>query len=235
MPCATTTAPPTAATVLLLRLAAMGMSVSFLLGLCCVCLDRRDDGLDRDASTGRQLAAGTTDGGAERRGPEVLPDQYGGGAAGLDGLDQVDDVLLAQQHRELTLEGAQLTDVAVLHVRGLEDLEAPVEVPGQEDQVQDPDQLPVDQVLQDRRHLAGHLALREFDDDPVDGAQLIDVDAHPVLLLASSTRQAARLVQQNAVSWSLRAAPGRTADMPPSREGGRRLCPSGIAVTDAGS
>lgn len=53
IPSATTAAPPTAATVLLLPLAAMGVSVSFLIGLCGVGLGgagfgSRDHGLHRE-------------------------------------------------------------------------------------------------------------------------------------------------------------------------------------------
>src|SRR4051794_40673950 len=52
-----------------------GMSVSFCRG-GLVGLDGRDDGLDRDAAVGDELAPGSTCRRGERRGPEVLPDQH---------------------------------------------------------------------------------------------------------------------------------------------------------------
>src|SRR6185312_13216404 len=48
-------------------------------------VDRRDDRLDRYPPIRDQLAAGTPRRRGEGRGPEVLPDQDPGGAAGLHG------------------------------------------------------------------------------------------------------------------------------------------------------
>src|SRR5215203_493069 len=62
------------------RAALSGMSTS--LGCeCFVGLDRGDDRLHRDASVRDQLTAGTTCGGRERRGPQVLPDHDAGRAS----------------------------------------------------------------------------------------------------------------------------------------------------------
>src|SRR6185295_16728198 len=81
-----------------------GISVSFG-RLRLVGLDRGDDGLDRDPSIRDQLAAGPPRSGREWRRPEVLPDEDAGGAAGVHGSGEVDDVLLRQQLRQLSLHG----------------------------------------------------------------------------------------------------------------------------------
>src|SRR6478752_7053700 len=44
--------------------------------------DGGNDGLDRNAPIGDQLAAGVASGGGERRGPDVLVDQHAGNACG---------------------------------------------------------------------------------------------------------------------------------------------------------
>src|SRR3954454_22562051 len=66
------------------RAALSGISVS----LACGCdsfvgLDRTDDRLDGDASVRDQLTARTPRGGCKRCGPQVLPDEHAGGAAGI--------------------------------------------------------------------------------------------------------------------------------------------------------
>src|SRR4051794_993228 len=128
MPCATTTAPPTAAMVLRRRRAASGMSVSFL----GVGLDGGDHSLDRDASAGGQVATGVPYRCAEWRSPRVLPHEYGRRAAGLDGLCEVGDVLFAEQHRQFGFVAAQVPDLAVVEIGGLECLQVPVVVLPQE-------------------------------------------------------------------------------------------------------
>src|SRR5512142_3026496 len=104
MPWATTTAPPTAATVLLRRRAESGMSGSFL----GVGLDGGQHRLDGDAPAGDQLAPGVAYRRTERRGPQVFPYEHGSRAARLDCFGEVGDVLLAEHHRQVFFVPAQL-------------------------------------------------------------------------------------------------------------------------------
>jgi hypothetical protein len=67
---------------------------AFLSRFGLVGFESGEEGLGRDAPAGDELAAGVINGGAEGSSPEVLPDQNCGGAAGFDGLGEVDDVLL---------------------------------------------------------------------------------------------------------------------------------------------
>ena len=77
-----------------------------------------------------------------RRSPRPGPRQ----SSGRDGLRDVEDVLLAEQHGELGLVCPELADLAVLEVLQLECLEAAVILLLDEQQVQNLDQVPVDVV-----------------------------------------------------------------------------------------
>jgi hypothetical protein len=93
------------------------MSASFFL----VGLERGDDGLDRDAAGGDELAAGATSRGRERCGPRVLPDQNPGGAVGLHRRGEVLDVFLGEELSELGLDGRQFVDlVEIVDLEGLD-------------------------------------------------------------------------------------------------------------------
>src|SRR5881275_2175229 len=78
------------------RAALRGISCSFGRG-CFIGLDRGDDRLNGNPSVGDQLATRTSCRRCERRRPQVLPDEYAGGAPGLHGSREVDDVVLGQQ------------------------------------------------------------------------------------------------------------------------------------------
>src|SRR3954452_5562467 len=87
-----------------------GMSISF--AFCFgVGFDRREDGLDRNASVGDQLAARPPSRGRKWRRPGVLPDENAGCAAGLHRRREVLDVLGGQQLGELCFHGSQLPEV----------------------------------------------------------------------------------------------------------------------------
>src|SRR3954467_14694667 len=73
-----------------------GISDSYA-GRCVIGLDRGDDRLNRNPSVGDQLAARAPRRRRETRGPQVLPDEYSGGAVWLHGRGEVLDVLLGQQ------------------------------------------------------------------------------------------------------------------------------------------
>ena len=66
--------------------------------------DGGDDGLDRDASVGDELATGAACGRRERRRPDVLVDEHAGHTAGLHRRREVLDVLLGEQLGQLGLE-----------------------------------------------------------------------------------------------------------------------------------
>src|SRR3954451_14275390 len=83
-----------------------GMSVSFLFEIG-VGLARRDDGLDRDAAVGDELAAGAAGRRGERRCPGVLVHEDARDTARIHGGREVLDVLLGQELCELSLEDLQ--------------------------------------------------------------------------------------------------------------------------------
>src|SRR3954462_6038683 len=87
-----------------------GMSVSYARQFF-VGLDRGDDRLDGDPSVGDQLAARAPRRRGEARGPQVLPDEHSGGAAGLHGPAEVHDVVLRQQLGQLGLQRLQLSEL----------------------------------------------------------------------------------------------------------------------------
>ena len=174
IPWATTMAPPTAAAVLRLRRAASGMSGSFLhsfgrLGFGVgVGLEGGYDGLGRNPAAGHELPAGLADGRTERGSPLVLPDEHRRGVAGRDRLGQVHDVLLREHHGQFGLGHAHLTELALVEVGDLRRLECAVLGLPQEDHVQDPDELTMDQVLQERGELAiTEVGPGELHDEPV--------------------------------------------------------------------
>ena len=95
--------------------------VSLLLRRGLVGLERGDDGLDRDAAAGDQLATGPASGRRERRRPGVLPDEHAGDGAGLHGLGEVEHVLLGEELGDLGLDDPQLVDlVEVVDLEGLD-------------------------------------------------------------------------------------------------------------------
>ena len=95
------------------------MSGSFLFGF--VGLERRDDGLDRDAAVGDQLAAGPPRRGREGCGPAVLPHDHAGDATRLHGRGEVGDVVGGEDLGDLRLEGPQLVDrFEVVDLEGLD-------------------------------------------------------------------------------------------------------------------
>ena len=63
---------------------------------------------------------------AERRSPQVLPDEHGSRAARLDRGGEVDGVLLAEHHRQILLIAPQLTDLAGIQIGRLVGLQAAV-------------------------------------------------------------------------------------------------------------
>src|SRR6476619_3523680 len=73
-----------------------GMSGSFG-QFVVIGVDRGDDRLDRDPSVCNELSTGTSRGGGERCGPQVLPDEHPSRAARFHGGGEVDDVLLGEQ------------------------------------------------------------------------------------------------------------------------------------------
>src|SRR3954471_16017184 len=95
----TAVAVPAMAAVLATPLISPGMTASFSVRWISACgwtsadrlgrvgglgrVEGSQHGLDRDPAAGDQLAAGTAQRGRERRGPDVLVDEYAGGAAGL--------------------------------------------------------------------------------------------------------------------------------------------------------
>src|SRR5690348_2048870 len=98
------------------RAALRGISFSFV-GVRFIGLDGRDDRLDGNPSVGDQLAARTPRCRCEWRGPQVLPDEYAGGASRVHGGGEVHDVVGRQELRELRLDGLErpeLLDVGKL-------------------------------------------------------------------------------------------------------------------------
>src|SRR4029450_8113349 len=92
-----------------------GMSASFFL----VGLERGDDGLDRDAAAGDELAAGATSRGRERCGPRAPPDEVPRGAARVHRRGEVPDVFLGEELGELGLDGRQFVDlVEIVDLKG---------------------------------------------------------------------------------------------------------------------
>src|SRR3954469_17564544 len=129
--------------------------------------DGGDDGLDRDAAVGDQLATRVAGGGRERRGPGVLVDQDAGDAARVHRGGEVLDVLLGQQLGELRLEDLQRAEVVELGE--LHRLDVPVLVLHEDEDVDDPDRPGVDELEQLVRHRAGEVRTvgRELDDQVV--------------------------------------------------------------------
>src|SRR3954465_14173109 len=161
------TAPPLPA-----RAALRGISVSYARE-CVIGLDGGDDRLNRNPSGGDQLAARAPRRRREAGGPQVLPNEHAGGAAGLHRRGEVEDVLLGQELGQFglqCLELSELADVAELHR-----LDSTVLVLGEDDDVDHADRSRVDQREQLRGHLAGEVARSrwELDDEVVDGAEVI--------------------------------------------------------------
>src|SRR3954451_9699753 len=107
-------------------------SLGFELG---VGFDGGDDGLDRDAAVGDQLATRVAGGGGERCGPGVLVDQDARDAAGLHRGGEVVDVLLGQQLGELGLEDLQRAEL--VQIGQLHRIDVPVRVLGEDEDVDD--------------------------------------------------------------------------------------------------
>src|SRR3954451_18348717 len=154
------------------RAALRGISVSYARE-CVIGLDGGDDRLNRDPSGGDQLAARVPCRRREARGPQVLPDEHAGGAAGLHRRGEVQDVVLGQELGQFGLQClqlSQLADVAEFHR-----LDNTVFVLGQDDDVDHTDRLGVNEREQLGGHLAGEVARSrwELDDEVVDGAEFI--------------------------------------------------------------
>src|SRR4051794_8843009 len=184
MPWATTTAPPTAATVRRLRRAASGMSDPFL---GRVVLDGGEHGLHRDAAAGNELSAGVPYGSPERSGPQVLPDEHRGRRARRHRHSEVRHVLLGQDGHQVSLEGAQVGEVTDAGVRELERLDHAVGILAEQEEVQHAHQAALHEVPENRGDLAlAEVLTRELDDHPVDRAEYVQLRCgrHAVVLAA---------------------------------------------------
>src|SRR3954466_13940057 len=80
----------------------MGMSDSHC-GSGLVGLNGGDDRLNGDPSVGDELATRLSGCRGKGSGPQVLPDEYAGGASGFHRGGEVCDVFLGQQFRQLSL------------------------------------------------------------------------------------------------------------------------------------
>src|SRR4051812_16728483 len=136
--------------------------------------DGGDDGLDRDAAIGDQLATRMAGGGRERRRPGVLVDQDAGDAARVHRGGEVLDVLFGEQLGQLRLEDLQWTEL--VEVGELHRLDVSVVVLDEHEDVDDPDRSGVDELDQLLGHGAGEVRAlgRELDDQIVDGAELVE-------------------------------------------------------------
>ncbi len=105
-------------------------------------------------------------GAGELRGPEVFPDQEGGGGTGLEGLGGMLDVLGREQAAGVAGgvgEGGELVELVEL-----ERQDVAVVVLGDEHQVEHADDLVVDEVDERGSDLAGEVVAGEGDDDVLD-------------------------------------------------------------------
>jgi hypothetical protein len=123
-------------------------------------LDCREQRLDRDAATCRQLTARTTHGRDKRRGPGVLPHQHAGRTARLDGGGERIHILLAEEHRQLRLVRPQVSDLSLIQVGKLKRLNRPVVILLQHQEVKHTDQITLDQIKERGHNLPIHSATR---------------------------------------------------------------------------
>src|SRR3954453_3419648 len=144
--------------------------------------ERREDGLDRETAAGDELAAGLPQRDRDRRGPAVLPQEHGGGRAGLQRRGSLLDVLVAEESAGGAVELAPATAAAV-DLADVQRRDGAVLALHQERDVEDPDDAAVDEVDDQRHRFTGVLPARPLDHDVGDGAQQIELfHAHGCLL-----------------------------------------------------
>src|SRR4051794_239791 len=196
----TAVAVPAMAAVLATPLNSPGMTASFSVRWISACgwtsadwlgrvgglgrVEGSQHGLDRDSAAGDQLAAGTAQGGRERRGPDVLVDEYAGGAPRLQHGTSLVEVGAVEQSGRGSFEDREVEQAVTIDVGHRQTGDAAVVTPGDEGEVQDADDAPVGEIDQDRERLAGHPAARELHDQVVDRAGLVEVMGHGSTSLA---------------------------------------------------
>src|SRR5512132_2299293 len=124
-------------------------------------------------------------GGAKGGRPLVLPHEHGGRAPGFDRGSERRYIVLAQEHRQLSLVRAQPTELAVLEVREFVGLEGTVGILLQNKQVEHPDELALDEVGQGGRDLPVESTAGELDHEPVNRTKLVDTGLISHLALLS--------------------------------------------------
>jgi hypothetical protein len=121
---------------------------------CLARVKRGEDGLNGDPSAGDELTAGAAQRHGDGRRPAVLPDEHAGDGARLERRGGLLQIVLTEQAGRRALE---LGEAAAL-LRELGEVQRrhrSVPALGQEREVEDPDDAAIDEIQQERHHLAG--------------------------------------------------------------------------------